>query len=1138
MIIHSRLFAQALTSSRTSASFLAAAALVALIGAGTDAGAAGPTVKFALPVENAMPSPFGSVPFPSDLYFDQGGKGDGDGTLLNAGDSIGIVTVANNANYTPTVERGLDTLDGWGVSTGCQVFFTGAVDGASLPLSPVVAPTTADSVFLMNLSDGSLVPVKIVNDADTRIANTLSIVPVAGNVLRPATTYACVVTTAVAGGGMPVVASTDFIAARSRASANGDANDIHGDAIDAVVAFSSLAAADVAGMAVFTTQDPDADLVAIQTTVLPGLALPAADFTFASHDLIFDTPADLDALLGFVPHASVGIVATGYFQTPRFQTNDPNGNGKTEDLPDLGNLAAPCQIACEPDDERFVDVAPADGLPDVQGTPRIPFTVVIPNTPAPGGGYPIVIDQHGLGGERSLVALLGNALAERGFASIGIEAVGHGYRFHDPNGTNTNNGNNADVRNNFPGGTIKPDGFADNGFFGVPLGAISTQLGFFQGFTNLVGVRDNFRQTCVDLMSLVRLIQSNTIDSALGAAIDEANIYYLGHSLGAIMGSCLAAYEPDIKAYVLNAPGGGLTNHLLVNSSIGAGALSSLNTIFGLDPANVLDDASIFVGVAQVLQDAGDPISKGPRWTLDPVVGGARNVMLVIDHQDEVVPNQAGEALAHAAGLELFRPYVANPLINPVAFPVVAGANTVSANGPGGSTAFVIQQGPAAHAATFFPDIPNLAVSSLGFVPDHALVAEWGVNGSGAFPPLERPIRIRNESILEASLDWLEDIVQNGAPGTFTFSPSQNPNPRENGALAGGAETATFFDRAVDGVPAAESTPNTVVDFASNSAAGRLTGSRSTLGPTDVGNNADMPPGVDLLASGMLPFFVSLQKNPAGAFTADVSVGYSTDELLAAGIAEGSAGEAGLSLVRTGGPGTCAFGQQLCTTSDDCVDGDVCVEVLSGSVDTGSNTVTATGLTSFSTFAVANLSTFTPALRVQGGGSTKKDCVAAFLVQNPAQFGDVDSKGRTSTKQTCTEGDASCDADSDPSQCTFRVGLCFRVVDPALPECPLTAFPNHTLSVEELNLRKPSEKDVLNPKKPKAGANRAALLAVVSDVLTLPQTATNNCAAFQIEVPLKDGTKKGKEKLKLIASGPLGDKKVKDADKLLLTCLP
>ncbi len=1138
MISNTRSAAEARRRAPATTAYLQFLATVLLSVASSAPVALAANARFTLPAENAMPAPLMSVPFPSDLYFDQGQPGDGDGTLLNSGSNVGISVVAANANFSPVIERGLDTLTGWGVSTGCHVAFDATIDVASLPGSPNVAPSVADSVLLMNLSTGALVPIKLAADVDSSISDVLSIIPIPGNVLDATTTYACVVTSGVTSVALPVTATAAFVSARDRTSANSDANDIYGDAADAVVTFAGIARASIVGMAVFTTMDANDELVAIQTTVLPGLAAPTANFSFATNDLVFDTPAELDAALGSLPHDDIAVVATGYFDAPRFQTPDPNGTGKTEDLPNLTNLAAPCTVTCETDDERFVDVAPTDGLPDVQSTPLIPFTVVIPDSPAPVGGYPIIIDQHGLGGDRAIVVQLGDALAERGFASIGIDAVMHGYRFHDPRGIEPNNGNQADVANNFPGGTTIPDGFADGGFFGFPLGAISVQLGFFNAFTNLVGVRDNFRQTCVDLMSLVRLIQSNSIDTALGVSIDESNIFYMGHSLGGIMGSCAAAFENDVKAYVLNAPGGGLTSQLLVNSSIGAGSLESLFTIFGLTSSNVLDDVSIFVNVTQALLDAGDPVTKGPHWIGDPMVGGPRNLLMVADHQDEVVPNQANEALAHAAGLELFRPYLANPLIHPVPFALTSSPGSVSANGPGGVTAVLLQQGPASHAFTFFPALfGGQSASSLSFVPGHALVDEWGGDGSAAFPSLDRAIRIQNESVLDAALDWLDDIVQNGVPGTFAFSPTQNPNPRENQSLASGAETLTFFDRSVDGILAADSTPNVVVDLSANTAAGRLTASRSTLGTSLVANNDDMPPDVDILGSGVLPFFLSLQKNPAGAFTAEVAVTYTAAELSAAAIADESLEEAALSLVRVGGPGTCAFDGGVCTGSEDCPAGDVCIEILASSVDTLSNTVTATGLTAFSTFAVMNPATFSPAVRVQGGGSTKKDCVAGFLIQNPAQLADVDSKGRGTTKHTCTQGDPSCDFDSDPAQCTFRVGLCFRTPDPALPDCPLSSV-GDTMTVEQYEVRKPSEKDVLNPNKPAAGANRGELLRVVDDVLALPTTETDTCATMLIQVPLKDGVKKGKEKLGIIATGTLDTKPVKDSDKLGLTCEP
>jgi hypothetical protein len=188
--------------------------------------------------------------------------------------------------------------------------------------------------------------------------------------------------------------------------------------------------------------------------------MPSANFSYVANDFVFATPQELDDAMGLVPHDKIAVLATGYFQAPRFQTNDPNGNGKTEDFRTSTISRRRAQRASRPTSASSTRL-PADGLPDVQGTPEIPFTVVVPNTPQPVNGYPIIIDQHGLGGERSLVALLGNALAERGFASIGIEAVAHGYRFHDPNGTSQSNRDGADKLPNFPGGITSPDGFAD-----------------------------------------------------------------------------------------------------------------------------------------------------------------------------------------------------------------------------------------------------------------------------------------------------------------------------------------------------------------------------------------------------------------------------------------------------------------------------------------------------------------------------------------------------------------------------------------------------------------------------------------------------------------------------------------------------
>jgi hypothetical protein len=1112
----------------------AAFAIIALACA-LPAYAAGPTVNFTVPAQDQMPSTFGALPWPSDLYRDQ----TGDGTLLNTGANIGLsADVVENTNYTPTIERGLDVMDGFGVTTGCLFFFSGSIDVSSLPTSPVLSPAITDSVFLINLSDNSLVPIEMKANVDTRIPNVLSVIPLPGNVLAPQTEYACVVTDAVTGGGMAVVASADFALARTHGSSNTDANDIYGDAADTIAAIGggAPAVANIAGMAVFTTQSTLESLRKVQTIVLPGLAMPTADFSATNVVFKTGTANDLDALYGPTAHSNLSIVATGYFNSPRFQSNDPNGNGPSEDLPNTSNLAAPCTLVpCEPNDEVFVYTSPTDKTPIIQQAGvTIPFTVAIPNSTPPGAGYPIIINQHGLGGDRKLVGDLADIIAASGFASIGIDAVAHGYRFQNPEGVAIKRFQ-PDQGNGY-GGTAIPDGFADGNVLFQPIGSISTQLGFFNAFNNIAGVGDNFRQTCADLMQLVRLIQSNSIDGQLGVNIDENNIFYMGHSLGGIMGSCLAAFEPDIKAYLVNASGGGLTSQLLLNSSIGAGALSSLNAIFGLDPANVQDKFGVFVNLSQILLDRGDPLAEGGAWVQSPVVGGPRNIMQISDDSDEVVPNQANEALGIAAGLEIFDPFVKNLLLAPVSLPIVATTGTVSGNGPSGVTAFYLQQGPATHAATIAP-FPG----TLNFVPGHAIVAEW----PNAFPGFERSVRIQNSFILPSVLDWFADIVSGGVPGTFDYTTPPNYNPIESTQVPSGASSHTFFDRTVNAggaVSYQEPTSDVPVAFTANSVAARLSADRSVLGTTTYANSNDMPPGVGMLSNGVLPFFTTVQKNPEGTFSADLTIDYTATDLARAAITDGPLGtEAGLQIARVGGPGTCLATNAACANSAACgIDGP-CVQLLPTTVDDVNNNVTTTGLTDFSIFAVVNQAEYAPALRIPGQGKQGIECGLEFLMSNPAGAAVVDKYGHTSFKQSCQDGDASCDFDNVAGQCTFQMAMCLNVVDSQLPAC-------NSISVSELLVKKPSVNDALNPNKPGDNLNRPALLALfdADGPLVIPDSRDNDCAPVDLVVPMKVGPLGFKSTLKMlkvratftqIGSNALPTE-VKDSDVLKLTCNP
>jgi hypothetical protein len=1012
---------------------LLALALVAAPGA---APAVGPTVIFTLPAQDATPSVFGSLPFPCDLYFDGGKPADGDGTLIGAGASIGLATDVVRSN-TASVEDGLDLLDGFGTTTATWFFLSGPIDPPSLPASPVLAPTLADAVFCADVATLTPVPIMLEFDFDTRIRNVLAVVPVPGHPLAAKTTYTCVVRRAVTGGGDPVQPSADWASVRDGASANTDADAIF-DPVVAALDARGVTASDIAGMTVFTTQSTTDYLLRIRDVVLPGLAVPSADLT-SRPELVFAGADRVTALLGSSAHDHLAVVATGFYPSPRFQTHDPNGDGPLADLPlppDFVTCAAPGN-ACETTDERFT--RDGTGNPVVIDVPSIPFTLAIPTGTPPAGGWPVVIQQHGLGAQRDTVLGFAEADAARGFASIGIDAAQHGYRLFDcgpaaPCSQDTSN---------TVGGTAVPDGFVDGGFLGFDVGFLAVNLGFFQAFHNFLGIRDNFRQTYADLLSLVRLIQGHSIDAALGTQLDDARIFYMGHSLGGLMGSGFVPIDTTTRAALLNATGGGLTTRLFVNSSVGADAIGLVNGILGLDPAMFQDQFAFLPNLTQTILDPADAINSAS-LLLSPV---PHNVIQVEDLGDQVVPNQGSDALAVAAGLPIFDPFVQNLPRSALSLPVVATPFMVGGNAAGGAvTAALVQNGPATHAQSLIVD-----PGTLTFVPGYAREDDFRRTGNG-FPTLARPIRVPNAGILDAVLAWFADVAAHGPPGTFRFTGLPNYNPVENLDAPSGASTERFFARTVDAggqTPFPEPTPDVVVDFAANAVASRITAARSILGSTPAATDDDVPPGgaSTVGTPGFLPFFVTLQRALPGTFSASVTIAYTEQELALAGIPAAGAtpspaldAEAAL-VVAAFSPGTCTAGGAACAEDGDCGANGPCAGSayvpLPTTVDTAAHTATATGVSELSTFAVLHpgvLSGGPVAPLVLGLGRRRTECRLQWEIISPASL-QLRKRG-VWPFLACRDGDPTCDGDrAADGTCVFRVAPCFGIDPPQAGRC-------------------------------------------------------------------------------------------------------
>jgi pimeloyl-ACP methyl ester carboxylesterase len=274
-------------------------------------------------------------------------------------------------------------------------------------------------------------------------------------------------------------------------------------------------------------------------------------------------------------------------------------------------------------------LTPASQIPQKTGDETIPLLLSIP-TPVtatkPAGGWPVVIFQHGITSSRQAMLGAADALAGAGFAVVAIDLPLHGLPTADSlrQATETFD-NNAQARHfdmdlvdntsSLPG----PDGTPDSSGF------------HFINLSNLAVTRDNVRQSVADLFALTKALQTMDYDGDTGNTdFDTSRIYFMGHSLGGIVGSVFVALEPNVQDAVLAMPGAGVAKLLDGSATFGpiiAGGLA-LN---GVNKGTA--DYEAFMGAAQTVIDPADPINYVDR------TGSNRGVLLFEVVGDLVIPN-------------------------------------------------------------------------------------------------------------------------------------------------------------------------------------------------------------------------------------------------------------------------------------------------------------------------------------------------------------------------------------------------------------------------------------------------------------------------------------------------------------------
>jgi Bacterial Ig-like domain len=315
-----------------------------------------------------------------------------------------------------------------------------------------------------------------------------------------------------------------------------------------------------------------------------------------------------------------------------------------------------------PDYETAANVIPAvgtrTGKPRPQGMNSVQFSLFLPTGSPPSGGWPVAIFGHGFTDwKNGAPPVLAGRLAQNGIATVAINVVGHG---GGPLGTYTvNRAGLPPVTLPLGGRGIDQDG---NGSIDSTEGVSAV------GANALIGNRDGLRQTTIDLMQLVKVLRGGVDVDADGADdLSSSRIYYAGQSFGGMYGTQLLGLERNLRAGVLNVPGGPIIEIARLSPSfrpiVGIGLATRTPPLYnaipnptftnfheniplrGLAPAVATpDETAIQVQIdrAEWAQQAANPAAYAPYLKAPAIFQFARG--------DQTVPNPTTSAILRACG--------------------------------------------------------------------------------------------------------------------------------------------------------------------------------------------------------------------------------------------------------------------------------------------------------------------------------------------------------------------------------------------------------------------------------------------------------------------------------------------------------
>lgn len=535
---------------------------------------------------------FYARPFPDDARLTAEGRPDLSGFPRAEGSVFLQKTIA------------LAERDARGFATTAGVYF--ALDGplersVEADFSASLAPEAG--VFLVNLASGERAPVRVHFDADGGpfgAPNLLALSPLQGRPLAPRARYAAVVRRTVrdaAGASLGVPRSlAELIAGRVPEGMSAAVAEEHSDAL-ARLAELGVPSSSLAGLAVFTTDDPVAGLAAVRAAML-ARPLPRPVEPFRADETFDDF-----------------CVFSSTIDMPDYQSGTPPFN-------EVGG------------DWRFDDA----GAPIFQRDEPARLVVTVPRGKMPPAGFPIVLlSRTGAGGDRPLV--------DRGVQPATGEpalepGTGPALEF---------------ARVGWAGASVDgPHGGLRN------VTARDEQFLMFN-ITNPAALRDNVRQSAAELALQAHVLAALSFDASScpgldtgGAPVrfDASRLALMGHSMGGTIAPLTLAVEPGFHAAILSGAGGSYIENVLYKLHP-VPVKGPAELLLGVAGQYSLTEQDPALNLFQWAAEPADPPVYAPYVVHAPREGTPTSVLMVQGIVDHYIMPTISQATSLSLGLDL-----------------------------------------------------------------------------------------------------------------------------------------------------------------------------------------------------------------------------------------------------------------------------------------------------------------------------------------------------------------------------------------------------------------------------------------------------------------------------------------------------